>query len=96
MNRNTMTEGTPWKHIVRFAMPVLAGSLLQQLYNTVDAIVVGKFAGEGKVEYKLRRESEHELLTIEDAIAKAKALVDLEGDGRYFFHRLSEETMNAH
>ena len=46
MNRNTMTEGTPWKHIVRFAMPVLAGSLLQQLYNTVDAIVVGKFAGE--------------------------------------------------
>ena len=41
-----MTEGTPWKHIVRFAMPVLAGSLLQQLYNTVDAIVVGKFAGE--------------------------------------------------
>ena len=59
-------------------------------------ITVGKFAGEGKVEYKLRRESEHELLTIEDAIAKAKALVDLEGDGRYFFSRLSEETLNAH
>ncbi|MBR0398060.1 MAG: MATE family efflux transporter [Eubacterium sp.] len=46
MNRNTMTAGTPWRHIVRFAMPVLAGSLLQQLYNTVDAIVVGRFAGE--------------------------------------------------
>lgn len=59
-------------------------------------ITVGKFAGEGKVEYKLRRESEHELLTVEDAIAKAKALVDLEGDGRCFFSRLSEETMNAH
>ena len=43
---NSMTEGTPWKHILRFAMPVLAGSLLQQLYNTVDAVVVGKFAGE--------------------------------------------------
>ena len=41
-----MTEGTPWKHILRFALPVLAGLLLQQLYNTVDAIVVGKFAGE--------------------------------------------------
>lgn len=41
-----MTEGAPWKHIIRFAMPVLAGSLLQQLYNTVDAIVVGNFAGE--------------------------------------------------
>ena len=42
----SMTEGTPWKHIVRFAMPVLLGSLLQQLYNTVDAIVVGNFSGE--------------------------------------------------
>lgn len=41
-----MTEGTPWKHILRFAMPVLAGSLLQQLYNTVDTIVVGNYAGE--------------------------------------------------
>ena len=41
-----MTEGAPWKHVLRFAMPVLAGSLLQQLYNTVDAIVVGNFSGE--------------------------------------------------
>ncbi len=46
MERRTMTEGTPWKHILRFSMPVLAGSLLQQLYNTVDAVVVGNFAGE--------------------------------------------------
>ena len=59
-------------------------------------ITVGKFAGEGKVEYKLRRESDHELLTVDEAIDKAKALVDLEGDGRYFFSRLSEETLNAH
>ena len=59
-------------------------------------ITVGKFAAEGKVEYKLRREDAHELMTIEDAIAKAKALVDLEGDGRYFFSRLSEETLNSH
>ena len=44
-----MTEGTPWKHIVRFALPVLLGSLLQQLYNTVDAIVVGNFAGEASL-----------------------------------------------
>lgn len=41
-----MTDGAPWRHIVRFAMPVLLGSLLQQLYNTVDAIVVGNFSGE--------------------------------------------------
>lgn len=44
-----MTEGAPWKHIVRFALPVLLGSLLQQLYNTVDAIVVGNFAGEASL-----------------------------------------------
>ena len=41
-----MVEGTPWKHILRFALPVLAGSLLQQLYNTADTIIVGKFNGE--------------------------------------------------
>lgn len=44
-----MTSGTPWKHIVRFALPVLLGSFLQQLYNTVDAIVVGNFAGEASL-----------------------------------------------
>lgn len=43
---NAMTSGSPWKHILKFAMPVLAGSLLQQLYNTVDTIIVGNFASE--------------------------------------------------
>lgn len=42
----SMVEGAPWKHIIRFALPVLLGSLLQQLYNTVDAIIVGKYASE--------------------------------------------------
>ncbi len=46
MQGRSMTEGAPWKHILRFALPVLAGSLLQQLYNTVDAIIVGNFSGE--------------------------------------------------
>ena len=41
-----MTKGQPWKHILKFALPILAGSLLQQLYNTVDTIIVGKFYGE--------------------------------------------------
>lgn len=44
-----MTEGAPWKHTLRFAMPVLAGSILQQLYNTVDTIVVGNFAGQASL-----------------------------------------------
>ena len=46
MNGKPMTEGAPWRHILRFALPVLAGSLLQQLYNTADTIIVGKFNGE--------------------------------------------------
>lgn len=41
-----MTEGAPWRHIIRFALPIFAGSLLQQLYNTVDTVVVGNFTGE--------------------------------------------------
>lgn len=43
---STMTEGAPWKHIIKFAFLVLMGLLLQQLYNTVDTIVVGNFTGE--------------------------------------------------
>ena len=41
-----MTEGTPWKQIFRFSLPVYGGLLLQQLYHTVDTIIVGNFAGE--------------------------------------------------
>lgn len=41
-----MTEGTPWRLMLAFAAPVLIGLLLQQLYNTVDAVVVGNFDGE--------------------------------------------------
>ncbi len=41
-----MTEGPPWRHTVRFAIPVLAGALLQQLYSTVDMLIVGRFTGE--------------------------------------------------
>ena len=46
ISTNAMTEGKPWKHIIKFAFPVLMGLLLQQLYNTVDTIVVGNFTGE--------------------------------------------------
>ncbi len=41
-----MTQGTPWKRIMEFAVPMLIGNLAQQLYNTVDSIVVGKFVGD--------------------------------------------------
>lgn len=45
MQGKSMTEGQPWKHILIFALPLMAGSLLQQLYNTVDTIIIGKFIG---------------------------------------------------
>ncbi len=38
-----MTEGVIWKHLVAFAVPMAIGLLFQQLYNTVDTIVVGRF-----------------------------------------------------
>ena len=41
-----MTQGRPWKRIMEFAVPMLIGNLAQQLYNTVDSIVVGKFVGD--------------------------------------------------
>ncbi len=41
-----MTEGAPWKRIAEFAVPMLIGNLAQQLYNTVDSIVVGKYVGD--------------------------------------------------
>lgn len=40
-----MTEGCIWKHIVRFALPLALGYLFQQLYTTVDSIVVGNYVG---------------------------------------------------
>lgn len=41
-----MTEGVVWKKIVLFAIPLLIGNIAQQLYNTVDSIVVGKYVGD--------------------------------------------------
>ena len=37
-----MTEGVIWKQLVRFFLPILFGSLFQQLYNTADAVIVGR------------------------------------------------------
>ncbi|MBO5126423.1 MAG: oligosaccharide flippase family protein, partial [Clostridia bacterium] len=41
-----MTVGTPWKSILSFTIPMLIGNIAQQLYNTVDSIVVGKYIGD--------------------------------------------------
>lgn len=41
-----MTEGAPWRRIMEFALPMLLGNIAQQLYNTVDTVVVGKYVGD--------------------------------------------------
>ena len=40
-----MTEGTIWKHLITFAFPLFVGNIFQQLYNTVDSVIVGNFVG---------------------------------------------------
>ncbi len=40
-----MTHGVIWKQLVAFSIPMAIGLLFQQLYNTVDTIVVGRFVG---------------------------------------------------
>ena len=51
------------------------------------AITVGRGAAEGKVEYKLRSESEKAELTVTEAIEAAIAKVNAEKDGRHFFNK---------
>ena len=41
-----LTEGTPWKRITQFAIPMLIGNIAQQFYNTADSIIVGKYVGD--------------------------------------------------
>ena len=41
-----MTVGTPMSVLLRFSVPLLVGNLAQQLYNTVDSIIVGKYIGD--------------------------------------------------
>ena len=41
-----MTQGSPAKRIMEFAIPMLLGNFAQQLYNTADSIIVGKFVGD--------------------------------------------------
>ena len=44
-SKNLMTEGTIWKKIIFFALPLFLGNLFQQLYNTADSLIVGNFLG---------------------------------------------------
>ncbi|MCQ2558500.1 MAG: polysaccharide biosynthesis C-terminal domain-containing protein, partial [Oscillospiraceae bacterium] len=41
-----MTEGMPWIRIMEFAVPMLIGNIAQQLYNTADSVIVGRYVGD--------------------------------------------------
>ena len=43
----SMVEGTIWKQMLRFFFPILLGTFFQQMYNTADALIVGRILGEG-------------------------------------------------
>lgn len=45
-SKNTLTEGTVWKKILFFALPIFLGQVFQQLYNTCDSLIVGKYLGD--------------------------------------------------
>ena len=40
-----ITEGVIWKQLLTFFFPILLGTFFQQMYNTVDTIIVGRFVG---------------------------------------------------
>ena len=40
-----LTEGTVWKKLLIFFLPIAAGTIIQQLYNAVDGLIVGRFVG---------------------------------------------------
>jgi Na+-driven multidrug efflux pump len=40
-----MTQGSPFRLIMAFALPLFIGNIFQQFYNVVDSVVVGRFVG---------------------------------------------------
>ena len=45
INRRDLTEGVVWKKLLLFFLPIAAGTCIQQLYNAVDGLIVGRFVG---------------------------------------------------
>ena len=44
-NNNDLTSGSVWKKLLIFFVPIAAGTIIQQLYNAVDGLIVGRFVG---------------------------------------------------
>ena len=45
LSRKDLTEGVVWKKLLLFFLPIAAGTCIQQLYNAVDGLIVGRFVG---------------------------------------------------
>lgn len=43
--KNEITDGVIWKQLLLFFFPILLGTFFQQLYNTIDSVIVGQFVG---------------------------------------------------
>ena len=43
--KNAITEGIIWQQLLLFFFPILLGTFFQQLYNTIDSVIVGQFVG---------------------------------------------------
>ena len=48
ISKNPITEGVIWKEFLKFFFPILIGTFFQQMYNTVDTLVVGRFCADGE------------------------------------------------
>ena len=47
MKTSKLTEGKIFNKLILFSLPMIAGNMLQQVYNLVDTFVVGRFIGAG-------------------------------------------------
>ncbi len=45
VRNHQITEGVIWKQLLLFFFPIMLGTFFQQMYNTVDTIIVGRFVG---------------------------------------------------
>lgn len=46
MDHTQLTQGSISRQLIALSLPLLLGNILQQLYNTVDAVIVGRFVGD--------------------------------------------------
>ena len=44
-DKANLTEGSVWRKLLIFFLPIAAGTIIQQLYNAVDGLIVGRFVG---------------------------------------------------